>query len=74
MDKRSATISARVTPELERVLEVLALARDTTLSDLVFTELLRVADREHARYLKLQQAFGAVTDKQGLPDTNSGDT
>ncbi len=61
-DKRSATISIRVTSELESQLQAIAIAHDTTLSDLAFRALLEVAERERTRYLKLRAAFEACPD------------
>ena len=65
VDKRTATISARVPSELEHQLQQIALAHDTTLSDLVCRALADLAATERARYLKLRAAFEGETDLPG---------
>jgi predicted transcriptional regulator len=66
MEKRTQTISARVTVELERQLQGIALAHDTTLSDLVYRALQDLAETERSRYLKLRSAFEGEQDLSGL--------
>lgn len=65
MDKRSATISIRVPPELEHQLQMIAAARETTLSDLGCQQLALFVEGERFRYLKLREAFEGERD---LPD------
>ena len=62
MDKRTETRSFRLTPELDRQLELIAIARDMTVSDLVYQHCLALAKEEHVRYLKLRQAFESMPD------------
>ncbi|CAK0766743.1 hypothetical protein CCP4SC76_4600001 [Gammaproteobacteria bacterium] len=66
MDKRSSTISSRIPPDLEKQLHAIAIARDISLSDLVYTALASLAREEHIRYLKLKQAFDGMPDIQDL--------
>lgn len=65
MEKRTSTISARVPSDLEHQLQQIALAHDTTLSDLICQALTDLADRERARYQKLRRAFEAEQDLLG---------
>lgn len=68
MEKRTATISARVPAELEYQLQQIALAHDTTLSDLVCRALNELAEKERAHYLRLKRAFEGGKDLPGKPD------
>lgn len=78
MDKRTETISSRITPELLHQAQQIALARDITLSDLVFQQLEALAEAERARYLKLRQAFECSPDLPGglgyIDDAPTGKT
>lgn len=65
MDKRSATVSARIPSELERQLQAVAAVRGVTLSDLVFHCLDALVEEERDRYLKLRSAFEGAPDKPG---------
>ena len=67
MDKRTETVSARITPELLQQLYGIALARDVTISDLINTCLAQDAERERERYLRLRRAFESAPDLPGLP-------
>ena len=71
MDKRSSTISARVTPELEHQLQQIALARDTTVSDLNCAAMTEVAERERTLYIRLRCAFEETPDLYRFAKTNT---
>lgn len=64
MCKRTATVSARLTPELEAQIQVIALADDITVSDLIYRLLSDHAAVARARWEKLKPAFG---ERQDLP-------
>lgn len=66
MDKRSATVSARVTPELEAQVQAIALAREQTVSDLIHHALLELVERERLIYQRLSRAFTAPPDLSDL--------
>ena len=70
MDKRTATSSYRLTPELEHQIQQIALAQDVTVSDLTFQTMQAMANAEFSRYLKLRAAFEANPD---LPGFRKGD-
>jgi predicted transcriptional regulator len=57
MDKRSSTISIRITPELEHQLQQIAAANDTTISSLVCDLCLAHVEDQRRRYEKLRAAF-----------------
>jgi hypothetical protein len=63
MDRRSETISSRVTKELLAQVQAVCIARDTTVSDLTFMALTDLVERERQTYLRLSAVFGA---DQGL--------
>jgi len=64
MDKRTATVSSRIPPELESQVQAIALARDVTVSDLICSALAEVVERERRTYHRLRSAF---EDRQDLP-------
>jgi uncharacterized protein (DUF1778 family) len=72
MNKRTATISARVTPELEAQIQAIALARDTTVSDLTYQALSDLAARERRAFEQLSRAFGVGQDLPGVPGVPTG--
>jgi hypothetical protein len=68
LDKRVATVSARIPADLELQLQAIAQSRDTTLSDLIYQALAAMVEAEHSRYLKLRSAFEPVQDLPGKPE------
>lgn len=67
MEKRTATVSARIPEGLEQQLHAVALARDTTLSDLICSALADLVEVERSRYLKLRPVFEQGQDIPGKP-------
>lgn len=67
MEKRTATVSARIPADLEQKLHAVALARDTTLSDLICSALADLVEVERSRYLKLRPVFEQGQDIPGKP-------
>ena len=70
MDKRSDTVSFRLPPAMRRQLEAVALAHETTLSDLIYQLALERLERERRAYERLHEAFAA---NQGLPGLHDED-
>ena len=68
LDKRIATVSARIPAALEFQLQAIAQARDTTLSDLIYQALAAMVEAEHSRYLKLRPAFEPGLDLSDKPE------
>jgi predicted HicB family RNase H-like nuclease len=66
MNKRTATISFRVSPELEARLQATANARNVTLSDLMNQVAVDFDEHQAAIFLKLQAAYGPAQDLSGL--------
>ena len=64
-DKRSATVSARVSPELEVAAKILASADGRTLSDLIEHLLADYVASKRKAYLELRSVFGDATDLPG---------
>ena len=64
-DIRSETVSARISESLLNEIHAIALARDTTVSDLICQSLEEVARRERRAYEKLRSVFGAHQDLPG---------
>lgn len=65
MEKRSATISARITPELEGVAQAIADAYDQSVSDLIFDLLVERAEKERRVFENLKRAFAVGEDLPG---------
>lgn len=63
--KRSATVSSRIPAELELALQQMALAENTSVSDLICRVLVETVATEQRRYLLLKQAFDQLPDLQG---------
>jgi antitoxin component of RelBE/YafQ-DinJ toxin-antitoxin module len=61
-DIRSETVSARISESLLAEVQAIALARDTTVSDLICQSLEEVAQRERRAYEKLRAVFEAHQD------------
>lgn len=68
-DKRSATVSARVSPELELASRTLASADGRTLSDLIEHLLSDYVAAKRRAYLELRSVFG---DGEDLPGKHGG--
>jgi hypothetical protein len=66
VDKRTETLSARIPSDLLAQIQAIAMAHDTTVSDLTCQCLTELAAKERLRYEKLSAAFGIG---QGLPGT-----
>ena len=67
MDKRTATISSRVPADLEHQLQMIAVARNVSLSDLICHRLLEFVEEERRRYLQYRAAFEGAPDLPGQP-------
>lgn len=65
MDKRTATVSARITPERERDARAIAMANDLSLSDLIDECLAERIERERQYALRLSAALGINQDLPG---------
>jgi hypothetical protein len=63
--KRSATVSARIPADLEAALQQMALAENTSVSDLICGVLVQAVAVEQRRYLLLKSAFEQLPDLQG---------
>lgn len=61
-EKRTDTLSLRCSPSLRRKLEASAIARDTTLSDLLFQLAVEHAERERMLYERLGAAYAVNQD------------
>ena len=64
-DKRSATVSARVSPELEIAAKSIARLSGMTMSDLIEHLLSGYVHEKRRAYLELSQVFGDSEDLQG---------
>lgn len=62
--KRSATVSARIPADIESALAQMALASETSVSDLICSYLVDAVALEQRRYLLLKQAFDNLPDLQ----------
>lgn len=73
MDKRTATVSSRIPPELESQVQAIALAHDVTVSDLICSALAEVVERERRTYHRLRTAFEAEQDLPGISQKNTAE-
>ena len=62
LEKRTATISARIPDSLEGALQRLAEVKGGSLSDLIYQVLLEYVAEEQWRYQKLKTAFDNLPD------------
>jgi len=67
MDKRTATVSARISPELEIAARAVAQLDNRTLSDLIEHLLAAHVDAKRSAYLELRSVFGDGEDLRGKP-------
>jgi hypothetical protein len=62
MEHRTDTVSFRLEPTLRRRLEAVALARETTVSDLIHSWAVAGVEQERLHYERLSAVFGINQD------------
>ena len=73
MDKRSATVAFRTFEDALHGLQQIAVARETTVSDLMHQAALDIIERERRLYLTLDRIYGQGKGLQDLSGLQGND-
>lgn len=72
MDKRTDTLSVRVTPEIRRQFDAFAAADEVSLSEYLFRMMIEHSEKKRVAYDRLTAAFAATQDLPRKQSTREG--